>query len=89
VEGCQASLEFNRGHLKESARILVKAIALQEQTLGPNHPEVAASLVCYARVLRAMHNTVESNHAEARARTILGNVKTFRLISLTHRGGDA
>jgi len=78
VESCEASLEFNRGHLKEAASTLAKAIDLQERTLGPNHPELATSLVCYARVLRALHNTAESKRAEARAQTILANARTFR-----------
>ena len=78
VESCEASLEFNRGHLKEAASTLAKAIELQERTLGPNHPELATSLVCYARVLRALHNTAESQRAEARAQSILANAKTLR-----------
>jgi len=70
VEVCLAQLEFSRGNLQESARILRAAIELQERTLGREHPEVARSLACYAAVERRLRNRTEAKEAERRANLI-------------------
>ncbi len=66
-----AALEFSRGNLQESARILQIAIALQERTLGPAHPEVARSLGYYSLTLRRMHDRTAARQAEDRSKAIL------------------
>ena len=48
----------------------MRALAIREKVLGPEHPDVATCLIYYAFLLR---NTGRSNEAaplEARARTI-------------------
>jgi tetratricopeptide (TPR) repeat protein len=71
LQVCLAVLEFSRGHYQESARILQAAIGVQEQMLGPNHPELARSLVFYSAVLRHLRNKTEARQAEIRAKMIL------------------
>ncbi len=46
------------------------ALAIQERTLGPDHPEVADSLEGYAVLLRALTRDAEATAQESRARTI-------------------
>lgn len=71
LQVCLAALELSRGNLQESARILQSAIALEERTLGPAHPEVARSLGYYSLTLRRMHEKTAARQAENRARAIL------------------
>lgn len=71
LQVCVAALELSRGNLLESARTLQMAIALQERTLGPTHPEVARSLGYYSVTLRRMHDKTAARQAENRAKAIL------------------
>jgi tetratricopeptide (TPR) repeat protein len=71
LQVCVAALELSRGNPQESARILRLAIALQERTLGPAHPEVARSLGYYSVTLRRMHDKAGARQAENRAKAIL------------------
>jgi tetratricopeptide (TPR) repeat protein len=71
LQVCAAALELSRGNLQESARILQIAIALQEHTLGPTHPEVARSWGYYSVILRRMHEKTAARQAENRAKAIL------------------
>lgn len=75
LQSCLASLEFNRGHYREAAAILERAIALEERTLGRSHPEVGHTLLCYSAVLSQLHEKPRSEKARREALAILnGNV---------------
>jgi len=65
-----ASLEAGRGHYQIAAKIMEEVIAMQEKTLGPNHPQLAASLANYSSVLRQLHQKTEAKRAENRANAI-------------------
>lgn len=71
LELCLASLEAGRGNLKEAARLLEKVIAMQERLLGPQHPDLAQSLVGYSIVLRGLHQKSEAKIVQNRANLIL------------------
>lgn len=76
---CLAALEESRDNFKAAAHLLEQAIATQERVLGPEHPELAHSLVGYASVLRHMHQKTQAKNALHRANMILksalGDVK--------------
>jgi len=78
VQSCMAALEYNRGHFKQSAAIVKKAIALQEQTLGPSDPDLAGSLDVYAQAAHALHHDAESKQAANRAQSIRVHAGAFR-----------
>jgi tetratricopeptide (TPR) repeat protein len=67
---CEASLECSRRHFKRAAALLESALALQEQTLGPDHPAVARTLGCYSAVLARLRRKDEARRAESRAQAI-------------------
>lgn len=68
---CLAALEESRENFKAAARLLEQVIATQERVLGPEHPELAHSLVGYSSVLRRMHQKTEAKNALNRANMIL------------------
>ena len=76
---CLAALEESRENFKGAAHLLEQAMATQERVLGPEHPELAHSLVAYASVLRRMHQKTGAKNALNRANMILksalGDVK--------------
>jgi tetratricopeptide (TPR) repeat protein len=71
LELCLAALEAGRGNLKEAARLLEKVIAMQERLLGPEHPDLAQSLIGYSTVLRSLHQKSEAKIVQNRANLIL------------------
>lgn len=71
LQVCLAALEASREHLRDAARLLETAIATEERILGPEHPELAHTLACYARVLGRMHQKTEAKNALHRANMIL------------------
>jgi tetratricopeptide (TPR) repeat protein len=70
-----AALESSHGNFRESARILQKVIAIQEQRLGPEHPQLARTLVSYSYVLRRLHQKTEAEQAQNRASLILRSLR--------------
>ncbi len=46
------------------------SLAIWEKALGPDHPNVVASLENYAALLRETGRTAEANKMEARAKAI-------------------
>jgi tetratricopeptide (TPR) repeat protein len=68
---CLAKLEADRENLKAAVRLLEKVIAIQERLLGPEHPQLANTLVAYSNVLRRMHQKAEARQALNRANLIL------------------
>ena len=71
LQVCLAALEYSRGRFLQARSILEAAIALEERTLGANHPEVARSLVCYSAVMKSLRRKSEARQAASRARLIL------------------
>ncbi|MBI3324555.1 MAG: tetratricopeptide repeat protein [Candidatus Omnitrophica bacterium] len=51
-------------------RLYEQSLAIRERALGPNHPEVAALLECYAAIVREDGKVEEADAAEARAKAI-------------------
>ncbi len=47
-----------------------RVLAMLEQALGPEHPQVAVSLRHYATLLRQTNRTAEAKKLEARAKAI-------------------
>ncbi len=54
----------------EAESLFKRALAIREKTLGPDHPDVAASLESYATLLRKTHRASEAITMEKRARVI-------------------
>jgi hypothetical protein len=79
LQHCLAALEASHGNFKESAQLLEKSIATKEKLLGPQHPDLARSLLSYSGVLRHLHQKNEAKQARNRAdliqKSLLGNVK--------------
>ena len=55
---------------RRASRHCAGSLAIREKTLGPEHPDVAASLENYAKLLRKMKNAAEAVQMEARAKAI-------------------
>jgi len=88
LQVCVAALALSRGNLQESARILQSAIALEERTLGPAHPEVARSLGYYSLTLRRLHEKTAAKQAENRAKAILKGSRPISSDLHAERLGD-
>jgi hypothetical protein len=58
------------GHYARAESLFEWALAIQERTLGPDHPDVATSLENYADILRKTHRKTEAIVVEARAKAI-------------------
>ena len=54
----------------EAAAIYPRAIAIVEQSLGPDHPTLASLLENYASILRRARRDAEALEADERARDI-------------------
>jgi len=63
------------GRLAEAKPLYQRALALIERTLGPEHPNLAATLDNYADLLRKMQRAAEAETAEARAKAIWAKQK--------------
>jgi tetratricopeptide repeat protein len=61
----------------EAESLFNRSLAIREKTLGPNHPDVAASLESYAILLRKTNRASEATGMEERARVI--KARTARL----------
>jgi tetratricopeptide (TPR) repeat protein len=57
----------------EAEPLFQRAIAMTEETLGPDHPQVARTLTGYAMLLRASKRTGEAARWEQRAKSIAAN----------------
>ncbi len=67
----QGALYAAMGKPVEAEPYLKKALSVEEQALGPDHPAVAGILSNYASVLRQTKRKSEAKHLENRARAIL------------------
>ena len=59
-----------QGNYAEAEPLYVRALANEETSLGPDHPEVLQSLRNYAALLRKMGRTAKAVKMEARAAAI-------------------
>lgn len=63
-------LSLKAGRHVEARALFQRAVALKEKTFGGRHPEVAATLSCLARALRALGETEPAFQAALRAEDI-------------------
>jgi len=61
---------FSEGRYAEAESLYLRAIAIQEKSLGRVHPDVAVTLFNYADVLRQEHREAEVRRVTNRARAI-------------------
>ena len=59
-----------QGRYAEAEPLLRRALAIMEQTIGPEHPTVATGLVDHAALLRELGREGEAVEMDARARRI-------------------
>ena len=59
---------FAEGRNGEAESFYLRALALQEKTLGRGHPEVAVTLFNYAELVRKTHRKREARKLVSRAR---------------------
>ena len=65
-----AVLRHEQGRHREAVFLYRRAWEIREKALGPDHPQVAASLENYAALLRAMDHPRMAAPLEARAEAI-------------------
>jgi tetratricopeptide (TPR) repeat protein len=63
----------------EAEPLLIRALTVQEKTLGPEHPRVAEVLTTYASLLRKVHRGREAALLDKRAKSIMKTFKTENL----------
>lgn len=61
---------MSNGQYARSEPLFQRALGIQEKTLGPKHPEVAATLERYAALLRKTNRAMEATKLETRAQAI-------------------
>jgi tetratricopeptide (TPR) repeat protein len=59
-----------QGNYAEAEPLFQRSLAIREQALGPEHPDVATSLENYAALLRETGRADEAAEMEARAKAI-------------------
>jgi hypothetical protein len=64
-----AAVTLEQGKLADADSFFEKALSIRGETLGPEHPEVAASLESYAALLRKANRQEKAAELEARARS--------------------
>ena len=65
-----ANLYSKQGKYTEAEPLYNRSLAIYEKALGPEHPNVAATLGNYAKLLREMNRDAEAEKMEARAKAI-------------------
>ncbi len=65
-----AGCYYKQGKYTEAEPLIKRALAIEENALGPEHPRVAASLMNYAALLRKTGRTTEAAKMEDRAKAI-------------------
>ena len=65
-----AELYRAQGNYAEAAPLYRRSLAIWEKALGPEHPDVAASLENYAELLHETGRAGEAAQMEARAKAI-------------------
>jgi hypothetical protein len=54
----------------EAESLYRRALAIEEKTLGPDHPDLSPTLSNYAVLLRQLHRKPEANELETRLRQL-------------------
>jgi len=70
VQASIAAVHTQIGNLAEAKSLFESALAIQEETLGPDHPDVAGVLTDYAKLLFLTEDFTESEQAYKRALAI-------------------
>ena len=70
-----ANVYLAQGRQTEAISLLKRVLAIEEEVLGPDHPQLAVDLAGYARVLHLARRKTEASQAEARANAIMGRRK--------------
>jgi len=65
-----ALLYDTQGQYAQAEPLYLRALAILEKALGPDHPSVAKSLANYADLLQKTGPTAEADELEERARAI-------------------
>ena len=65
-----AAYYTTQGRYADAEALWQRALAIKEKTLGPHHPDVAATLAKYAVLLHKMGREQEALSLEQRAQTI-------------------
>ena len=65
-----ATLYSQVGRTAESESLFGRALAIREEALGPDHPDVAETLEDYAELLRQLGRSEEADSLAARAESI-------------------
>ena len=68
-----ANYYHDRKEYDKAAAQYQRALHIKEETLGPDHPDVAAILQRYARLLQEANRPTEAANLLARANAILAN----------------
>ena len=76
-------LYYRHSAYQDAEFLLKRALAIRENTLGPDHPLVALSLRSYALVLRKTGRSAQAKPLEKRGMTIRKKHSTENLIGLT------
>ncbi len=70
-----ATLYRAQGKYAEAEPLDQRALAIMEKALGPEHPNVAASLERYAELLRKTERNAEADRLEKRAKAIRAKLR--------------
>ena len=71
-----ARIYARQGRYPEADNLLGRLLAIQEQSLGPDDPGLAATLEDYARVLKQMNREAQAAEVETRAKAIRSKRKS-------------
>ena len=61
------------GRLAEAESLIARAVAIREEAIAPDHPDLASALEVYAIVLQMTGRESEGEAMDARAAAIRGN----------------
>ena len=65
-----AGVYYSQGKYTEAEPLFMRALAIDEKALGPEHPSVATNLENYAGLLRKTDREAEAETLEVRAKAI-------------------
>src|SRR5207245_10567309 len=78
-----AAIYFEQQALAKAEPLYRRAVAIQEETLGRDHPDLAASLSDYAILLKKTHRKKQGAQMETLARNILSRNPPDRMAQHT------
>ena len=78
-----AAIYFEQQEFAKAEPLYRRAVAIQEETLGRDHPDLAASLSDYAILLKKTHRKKQGAQMETLARNILSRNPPDRMAQHT------